>query len=393
MLLKYLGALWKKSFLKQVLSFAYLLPVMLVIFTSLLQMVLPGYSNYQFYKRSNFTYMYSDIPLTADNPLQSINVKEGVLMPSNHMAVYSQLKEMEYEQMSFFEKNSFEDVLFATKDMNIHATYFSKDNFITKVKEFKDNTIYISYGTAKSLGVKLGDLVAVKMQDDFLDEKEIRLTVAGFIKPLNRDLILSYSTYSGFTALAIISKEDYDFILENVMRINYTFFTDKAQNASLKAYEVKKDDLVKSVEMFFDLKESKRKIVLSALSTIAAIVFLTYFEFSFARRKNRKDIETFMKLGMPAKNVRIIYFLIVYTSFAITVLLTILITKFIYLDRMVGIYCDPVVLLTFFAVLLITGSISILVQSLFIKRYCKSAIPQIIRIKGRMVSAAGEFEL
>ena len=53
MLLKYLGALWKKSFLKQVLSFAYLLPVMLVIFTSLLQMVLPGYSNYQFYKRSN----------------------------------------------------------------------------------------------------------------------------------------------------------------------------------------------------------------------------------------------------------------------------------------------------------------------------------------------------
>ena len=77
-----------------------------------------------------------------------------------------------------------------------------------------------------------------------------------------------------------------------------------------------------------------------------------------------------MKLGMPAKNVRIIYFLIVYTSFAITVLLTLLISKFIYLDRMVGIYCDPVVLLTFFAIILITGSISILVQSLFIKRYC-----------------------
>lgn len=370
MLLKYLGALWKKSFLKQVLSFAYLLPVMLVIFTSLLQMVLPSYSNYQFYKRSNFTYMYSDIPLTADNPLQSINVEEGVLMPSNHMAVYSQLNEMEYEQMSFFEKNSFEDVHFATKDMDIHATYFSKDNFITKVKEFKDNTIYISYSTAKSLGVKIGDLVAVKIQDDFLEEKEIRLTVAGFIKPLYRDLTLSYSTHTGFTALAIISKEDYDFILENVICINYTFFTDKVQNASLKAYEVNKDDLVKSVEMFFDLKESKRKIVLSALSTIAAIVFLTYFEFSFARRKNRKDIETFMKLGMPAKNVRIIYFLIVYTSFAITVLLTLLISKFIYLDRMVGIYCDPVVLLTFFAIILITGSISILVQSLFIKRYC-----------------------
>ena len=86
------------------------------------------------------------------------------------MAVYSQLNEMEYEQMSFFEKTL---KMFTLQQRHGHScNLLFKDNFITKVKEFKDNTIYISYSTAKSLGVKIGDLVAVKIQDDFLEEKK-----------------------------------------------------------------------------------------------------------------------------------------------------------------------------------------------------------------------------
>lgn len=120
MILKYLGALWKNSFLKQILTFTYSLPVMIVIFINLLQMILPCYSIYKFYDRSNFVYVY-DMPIRlseTDKSYDLINEDEGVSFLCASMNLYSKYNKQETEQSSFY-VNSFQENVFLQPEIRI----------------------------------------------------------------------------------------------------------------------------------------------------------------------------------------------------------------------------------------------------------------------------------
>lgn len=254
----------------------------------------------------------------------------------------------------------------------MNSSYFTKDNFFGKKIIKEDNVLYTTYGTAKALDVKKGDFIAIKFtyySGYERIESYINFKVAGFLKPLYYELTLSYAENKGFISLAFLSDDEYQKLKSNGMHTSYIFFTDTEQDNKLSFFANTKVDLKESVLTYISTPDSQKRIATTLLTTVAVIIILIWFEFSFTRRKNRKDIETLSKLGMHTKTIRKIYITNIFISYTVTVILALIISKFIYLDKIVAIYCDPQLLILLLIASLCLGFKSVIIQSFIIKKY------------------------
>lgn len=337
-------------------------------------MILPSYSNFKFYERSNFKYVYN-MPKYLDMNEESydyIKETEGVSILFSNIHLNANLSKQDIEKHSFYANKIKDNLYITTNEKNLEKTFFTSKNFIGKNIKREDNTIYITYGTAKALDIKKGDMITINFpvfQENHMKDKTMIFTLVGYLKPLYPSLSLSYDQNEGFTSLAFVSDEDYKCLKDSGVDIFHYFFTDLEQDSVLQDFVTSREKLKESVTTYLNKPATKNQIAIALISVIISIIILIYLEFSFTRIKNRKEIEVLSKLGMPTKSIRQIYRTNIFISYSITVIIALLISKFIYLDKMVAIYCDHHILLIILLGLLLVGFVMIFIQSLIIKRF------------------------
>jgi hypothetical protein len=265
-------------------------------------------------------------------------------------------------------------IYFTTYSSNMQNSYFSKDNMIIKDKSLSergekyDGSLFLSYDTACSIGKKPGDYIKIGFYVDAEYGKELvskNFVIAGLVKPYYKDEKPVKSLEDNIS-LALVSQEDFDWI-KYLGSTLVTFTDDKVEGDNVLMSVSKTDKIEHTVRYIKSLTNLYIVLFSFGFSFLALIALLT-FETNYLRNKHKSNMTTMNLMGMSLKDIRSTFRIIITVNIFVAAILSLVVTKFIILNRVLFIYVEALPIWVIFALVLLVAIIIAYLQSIKIKK-------------------------
>ncbi len=389
--IKYIASLWKRKIPGQLLSFVYAIPVTLILLCSLAQMFAPITANLLFEKNAGYRYVYSTAYSEySENQEGGIPISKGAeKLNKESQAIKALYTDNKYIRSGYNEKLSKNDTAYYDQTSiaklfvmqagaDFSGTFFTDDNFTDQDTPGRTQyagkpQIYLSYNTAKYLKAQKGDTVLV----EFIGRETtyVNCIVSGFMKPLydgtsEGNTPTEYNKYMAFPSLMIVDQALYEQIAAGDPTILLKAFSshkidlDGADSVAVNT----RDEILSDLKSTLKQKEIFNRFLLQIVFSLITSMILLTIEFNFTRKKNMKDMEILGMLGMRKNDMKRILSIQVFISYLVTLILSGLICIYIYFDLFLHMYCEPVLIITITAGLLLAGVIFILLRALFVQK-------------------------
>lgn len=349
----YIKSCWRKSTLSNIFTFLYMVPFIIIISTSIINIFLPTLNNYNFLYRSNHNFVYTSNSITS--------AKESILNNSDLLLLNGQLfAHFRPELTTIINRENFENstsskIYFCKQDYSLKNTYFNDKNFITK-----DNkpipSVNLTYDLAIKLKVTIGDKVQVKFLEEIPGKAlpqplYIDLNVSGILKPID----------DGGMALAVIDSDMFNKInslsTNGYNDIRNVYFTntelEDSKNMTFTTKRMQLDELNKFIKSPGFITSSSITLGFASISLFAILGF----EVGFTLKRQRKNMIILSMLGMPIKQIRKLFIKMILLSYSISLIISTLIVKFLFLDKIYKVYNEPFPIMLVSIALLISGII------------------------------------
>ena len=390
--IKYVIASWKKKTGGQIISFVYVIPLLLFIFCLLMVLLLPTTSNVIFYSNASYEYRYQI-------PCLTFSAEERVIVPNE--AAYSLLQDKDRNALLYvdsaivsagldevmseiglteYDKRSAIRLYVAREDTDLRNTIFVRENFTGRSSPYSKKCggtpqLYVAHNTLKYLKSGIGDTVAIDfdLQQSFAVECEL----SGLLKPdyngSNNESITEYDQYSDFIALMVVDEELFYKIAGNDLcgAMTVVYSNDKMDFPHSEAETVIEESREERMEMFksaFSGSEFLTKAILQAAFSFIVMLAVLEMEYGFTRRRHESDLNVFAMLGMRRKDIRRTVLFQVLSKFLISAAAAVLLCKFVYFGFIMDMYCEPLLLLLIAVSFVIIGMAYTAVRIMFIRK-------------------------
>lgn len=358
----YIKMIWRNSPLINVISILFMLPFFIMIFTLIIQNVISPINHLQFLNRSNFEYesnmdIYSDETKGDDFYLKRANTL--LLVKTNEEGEGLRLGTTIY---------------FTKYSSNTEKSYFTKDNIIVRDKSLSkssekyDGSLYLSYDTASAIGKKQGDYIKIGFFVDAEYGKKLvskNFVIAGLVKPYYKDEE-PVKSLEGNISLALVSKEDYDWI--KYLDSTLVAFSDDEIEGDSVLMSLSKTQKTEETVRYIKSLTNIYKVLFSLVFSFLALIAILAFETNYLRKKHKSNMTTMNLMGMPLKDIRSTFRIIITGNILVAAILSLVITNIIILKRVLYIYVEVLPLLAVFILVLLTSIIMAYLQSIKIKK-------------------------
>lgn len=390
--IKYVMASWRKKTGGQIISFVYVIPLLLFIFCLLMVLLLPITSNVIFYSSASYEYRYQ-IPcltfsaeekgivpneaaylLLQDKDINALLYIDYAIVSAGLDEVMSEIGFMEYEKRSAIR------LYVAREGSDLRNTIFARENFTGSSSPYSKKyggapQLYVTHNTVKYLKSGISDTVSIDfdLQQSFAVECEL----SGLLKPdyngSNNESLTEYERYSDFIALMVADEELFYKIAENDIcgAMTVVYSNDKMDFTHGEAESVIVESREERMEMFknaFSDSEFLTKAILQAAFSVIVMFAVLEMEYGFTRRRHESDLNVFAMLGMRQKDIRRTVLLQVLIKFMISAAAAVLLCKFVYFGFIMDMYCEPLLLLFIAASYVIIGSAYTAIRIMFVRK-------------------------
>ncbi len=333
MVFRYYTSSFKKNLGSEIFPVIFLFPILILI---AINMIAAGnsYQQYRFHKNSNFKVMTNTV-CSYDNSFFS--------------AVYpisaQYIEEFSTKDSPFYNAGTSPMIYFCKNMAAIETSYFTPENLIAGELPNNENfqklqtegrfPICISYDSAVEAGSWVGDHLDITLWDD--DHTVYHFQITGILYPDgNKERIDSEGNRLPTLACAFIDEQTYDTISASFPGTLYCNFLKENKILNGQTSSITMEEMMASIAS--ELDGVQLTITLAASGFI--IIVLSCITYSLLKFKIKGDTAILYTMGMHGNRISLIHFWRSVSVLLMSVLLSGLFIKFVYLPLIVNKYFD-----------------------------------------------------
>ncbi|MDR0286915.1 MAG: hypothetical protein LBI03_04295 [Clostridiales bacterium] len=362
----------KKGNIKNYIVFLYFIPFIFMMFISILQFISPILNNYSFIKNIGCSYIYQcNVPYDNLNQSYPQNTTPAATQYSAFFTGRDERYDNTQDIYLYYDKRADAHFFVFKEGQDISKTYFSNENILQKSKTPFENGIYISYDAAKMLKAGIGDEVDIQIiyittENNGSHRDVFTFKIEGILRTSS---LLETSRTPGWAYT--VSDELYDkfinkyeyrevsvFSDEFFQRDNFAYNTEMSKEEQLQNFS---NDNLRSTTFIYTL-------VIDFVLSFVILFLIIALEINFSFKRHKKNMAIFSTMGMPLKQIKRLFIKMNLLNYVISLIIAVLLAKFIYFNFFNYIYVENRIILTLFLIFLLIGVIITLIQSKSIKK-------------------------
>lgn len=359
---KYVISGLRKSISSNLKTMILLIPFIILITTFVLSVILPTYNHFVFIKNGNHNFIYG---LDDEKYKETGNEIEAIYYDRNISSFHD--PRLDQSKYNVYYRYSQMVSLFICKDsIDVNKTMFSDKNMLKSV-HYSEPNVWLSYELAKGLHVDIGDDVYIRFvfKDNF---KDMPIKVSGISRTKYRDDKPVKSNTIVGNAMVFMDDATFNWFLNNTDegRGSRVLFSDKEIPEFKHSLLHSKEAQLKMTDEFVDKNYIKAMYVIA--SGIILIYIVLSLDMSYTLKRHNKNMVVLNMLGAPIKIIRKIIIKITLLNFSISLIIALIMVKYVFMQVLLSIYVDIAPLLVCFLIYMMAGVSFSIVQSIKLKK-------------------------
>ncbi len=333
MVFRYYKSSLKKNLGNAVFPVVFLLPMLILI---AINMIAAGnsYQQYRFHKNSNFQVMTNTV-CSYDNSF----------FPVIYPISAQYIEEFSTKDSPFYRSGTTPMTYFCKNAAAIETSYFTRDNLIAGELPNNENfrklqaegrfPICISYDSAVEAGSWVGDNLDIILPDN--EHAVYRFQITGILYPDgNKERVDSEGNHFSPYACALIDEQAYDKITDFFEENLYCSFLKENRILNGQTSSITMEEMMASIASEVDGVQ----LTVTLAGSGFIILVLSCITYSLLKFKIKGDTAILYTMGMHRNRIALIHFWRSVSAILMSVLLSGLLIKFVYLPLIVNKYFD-----------------------------------------------------